>query len=669
MIDCNLRNRPLLVFIVLFVICLFSSLNAAGDDFRPGLMELYRLDWLPRLKQSIEIGCVSSYDRSGGNDDGFSGKFSFIRKGTAGLVLADLKGPGCIYRIWTPTPTDDPMEFYFDGEKTPRIQMPFRHLFTGDHAPFLSPIAGSGAGGFVSYFPLPFKKSCKVVMKAEKVQFYQINYALYPEKLKIETYRPVLQADEEAQMDRARSLWNSAGGDISRFCASPGDSLRILKSQKTLAPGGTAVMFEIARPGRIAGLRLKPADALAGKKRDILIRMFWDGEERPAVSCPAGDFFGASWGEPAVRSLMLGAAANTDYMYFPMPFDRSARIELVSEAADGDAVEVQAELVLSDRPRTQEEGRFYAVWRRENPTQAGTPFTFLDIRGRGHVAGCILQAQGLEPGSTPFFEGDDQTWIDGKLAVNGTGSEDFFNGGWYDVPDRWEERKSFPLSGCLDYKKYLGRSAGYRMLLTDAYAFRKSILQTIEHGPENNAVPADYCATTFFYTAAEGPEPSPAPTPTAERKVVDLRRIKFTPGWNVPIQAFSFQNVTLTKKTERIGGTEVRFLSMCSDGEDIFGRPFVSFAFDIPEAGRYAVGLEALLGPAQGTVQMFRNENPAGAAADLFSEVRRKSDALPLGVLAMRSGINVLYFKVVGRNPRANGSGFDPVTFIFDRMD
>src|SRR2546430_10060082 len=26
-----------------------------------------------------------------------------------GLVIADLQGPGAIYRIWTPTPTDDPM--------------------------------------------------------------------------------------------------------------------------------------------------------------------------------------------------------------------------------------------------------------------------------------------------------------------------------------------------------------------------------------------------------------------------------------------------------------------------------------------------------------------------------------------------------------------------------
>ena len=288
--------------------------------------------------------------------------------------------------------------------------------------------------------------------------------------------------------------------------------------------------------------------------------------------------------------------------------------------------------------------------------------------GQGHLVGCILQAQGLEPGSTPFFEGDDQTTIDGKLTVNGTGSEDFFNGGWYDVPDRWEGRKSFVLSGCLDYKKHLGRSAGYRFMPTDAYAYRQNILQTIEHGPEKNAVPADYCATTFFYSK-EFPEPGPAPTPAADRKAAEFKRFKFTPGWSVPIHAFSFQNAVLTKKTESIGGAEVRYFSMKAAGEDYFGPPFVSFEFDIPEAGKYAVAAEAVLGPDQGLVRMFLNENSRGDAKDLFSDERRVSGALPLGVLALRPGINVLYFKVIGKNPRSSGFGFEPVSFIFERVD
>jgi len=76
--------------------------------------------------------------------------------------------------------------------------------------------------------------------------------------------------------------------------------------------------------------------------------------------------------------------------------------------------------------------------------------------------GSILQAQGIEPGNTFFFEGDEQVTIDGELSIHGTGSEDSFNGGWYDVPGRWDGRFSLPLSGCLDYKKPLGRTGGYR---------------------------------------------------------------------------------------------------------------------------------------------------------------------------------------------------------------
>jgi len=107
-----------------------SFLAVAKGEGVPAVEQLHRLDLLPRLKQSIRVGFVSSYDRTGGNDDGFSGKYSFVRKEAGGLVLADLKGPGVIHRIWTPTPTDDETEFYFDGESSPRIRLKFRDLFT-----------------------------------------------------------------------------------------------------------------------------------------------------------------------------------------------------------------------------------------------------------------------------------------------------------------------------------------------------------------------------------------------------------------------------------------------------------------------------------------------------------------------------------------------------------
>ena len=100
----------------------------AAEPWSPSAEDLYRLDRLPQLKPSVKVGSVSSYDRTGGNDDGFSGKYSFVRKEGDALVLADLKGPGVIWRIWTPTPSDDMFEFYFDGEAKQRITFNFRDL-------------------------------------------------------------------------------------------------------------------------------------------------------------------------------------------------------------------------------------------------------------------------------------------------------------------------------------------------------------------------------------------------------------------------------------------------------------------------------------------------------------------------------------------------------------
>ena len=74
------------------------------------------------------------------------------------------------------------------------------------------------------------------------------------------------------------------------------------------------------RGGRIAGLRISPASALAGKARDLLLRIRWDEESEPAVICPAGDFFGYAWGKPAMTSLFIGAADDTGLLLLPDAF-------------------------------------------------------------------------------------------------------------------------------------------------------------------------------------------------------------------------------------------------------------------------------------------------------------------------------------------------------------
>ena len=645
--------------IVSFVLAALSNSVSTAEE-KIGLEQLYRLDRLPTFKSSLKIASVSSYDRTGGNDDGFSGKYSFVRKDSEALVIADLQGPGVIYRIWTPTPTEDRMEFLFDGETEPRIETKFRDLFLGKHPAFPQPLVGFGAGGYYCYVPIPFAKSCVVRLRAPKVQFYQINYAIYAPGTLIESFK--LDPSPAVLRDRAQAaeLFQSAGSDISRYTAPPGSELETTSASLLLKPNSEQAVFQTQTPGRIVGLRFYPAEAIAGKGRDLVLKISFDGEP-PAVLCPLGDFFGYAWGVPAMQSLLVGTSGTTNYCYFPMPFKNSASISVISERAM--PVELKADVLHSSASQAGDEAKFYAIWRRENPTRDGQPYTFVNLSGRGHLVGVVLQAQGLESGKTLFFEGDDETTIDGERVIHGTGSEDFFNGGWYDVPDRWEKRLSFPLSGCLGYAKPLGRTGGYRLFLGDAYVYRQNLQQTIEHSGEKNNIPTDYCSVAYLYSETP-PEPAVTLPALKERLVLDPQEVIFPAWWQTPMHAWSFDRASLMRKKQKIDNEEVRYLSLTAEGADWFGPHFLSPICELPATGRYAVFIEAIKGPTQGQVQLFQNENPVAEPVDLYADSPRKSGRLCLGELELKEGRNNLMLKLVGKNEKSSGLGLDLIDVI-----
>lgn len=621
---------------------------------------------LPRL-QSATVASESSYDRTGGNDDGFSGKYSFIRKEGDALVIAELKGPGVVQRLWTPTPTDLPLEFYFDGEATPRLSAPFRALFLGGVPGLPEPLVCHGAGGFACYVPLPYAVSLKVVYRGPVMQFFQINHADLPAGSPVESFRPDWPSRDPGLLTAARALLGAPGADLSALMAPPGAKLATQAVTKRLAPGGRVTLFEAKRGGRIVGFRLAPAGAFAGPGRSLVLRITWDRAGTPAILCPVGDFFGYSWGDPAMRSALVGTVGDTNYCYLPMPYARAARVELLSEATEGPEVTVRAEVVHAPVPLGPDEGRFYAVWRRENPTTLGVPFTFVEAAGHGHLVGVTLQAQGKEPGSTPFFEGDDQATIDGALTIHGTGSEDFFNGGWYDVPGRWDARRSFPLSGCLDYQKPMGRSAGYRFMLADPVVFHRSLVQCIEHAPEGNTLPTDYVGMAYLY-ANQAPAAAGSLAPAPERAVTDPDRMVMAAGWNVPVRAFSFQNATLTKRVQKVGSADLRVLSVRATGGDLFGDHFVEFGCEAPAEGVYRVRLEVLAGPEVGRVRLSLDEAPAGPEIDLFATGGPERRQVELGAVPLKRGPNALCVKLTPSPDGGERTGLDLITIVLERQ-
>ncbi len=653
---------------VLWGISDISIARAAEDTIVPGIEELVRLDRLPMLKDSLKVASVSSYDRTGGNNDGFDGSYSFVRKEEGGLVIADLQGPGVIYRIWTPTPSDDQMEFYFDGESQPRIQVNFRDLFLGKHPVFEKPLVGNGVGGFYCYVPLPYEKSCKVFIRAPKTQFYQINYATYPMGTGIQSFSPELWESQRSIREQAKTLFSMAGHDISSYTTPAEGKVELITTKMTLNPGDSVLLFDMDRPGRIVGIRLRSQEILTGKKRDIVLRAFWDRDKDPAILCPAADFFGYAWCEPAMKSLLVGTSENTNYCYFPMPYDQSARIELVAEPTLDRNVDIDAEVLFVPIGRQANEGKFYSLWHRENPTTPGKPFTFIDTQGRGHLVGVTQQSQGLETGNTYFFEGDDQTTIDGELVIHGTGSEDFYNGGWYDVSGRWETRRSFVLSGCLGYKKHLGRTGAYRLFLGDAYAYHKSLLQTIEHAPTNNDLINDYCGVVYLYSQ-DRPTCEFTLPEVDQRAVVDPQRIVFATWWNVPIHSFSLKNATLTKDGVQLPNrNEVRFLSLRAEDQEFFGDHSICFSCEIPAAGTYNISLDVVKGPEQGIVQLFQDEAPVGPVVDLYHDVIQPATGEFVGTLKLDQGTNDLMFKLIGKNEKSQRLGLDLTNIVCEKV-
>jgi hypothetical protein len=188
-----------------------------------------------------------------------------------------------------------------------------------------------------------------------------------------------------------------------------------------------------------------------------------------------------------------------------MPFDKSATLKLIYKKRDGisqSPISVNAKVYWNGNKRNAKaEGKFYSVWRREKPDM-GQFHPFVKIEGKGHYVGTIHSAQGLHPGMTLFFEGDDSTYVDGKMRMHGTGSEDYYNGGWYALLDRWDRGVSMPIHGSLDYSLPMARTGAYRFFLTDKLSFEKEIYHGIEHGGVANNFPVDYTSVAFLYAAA-----------------------------------------------------------------------------------------------------------------------------------------------------------------------
>ncbi|HDJ34650.1 MAG TPA: DUF2961 domain-containing protein [Bacteroidetes bacterium] len=584
----------------LMMICLsFAVLSLQTGNTQGLLDELKALSAIGDLPVYLETGPVeqfSSYDRTGNNDDGFNGTYSFIRMEGDKQVIAEMTGPGVINRIWTPTPSADTIEFYFDGEKVPRIAMPFDELFTSDRFPFLSPVCGYEVGGYYCYLPIPYSKSCKVLFRG-KMLFYQLQYRSYHKKTRISSWPAEWSREEKDALHAAVDLWNDYGENILSKCY--GKPVMETVTAR-IRPGETIPLFERNSGGRIVGIEVEGLDNIDRKDNNLVLMARWDGEEEYAIHAPLKDLFGYFFGERSMRSLLAGASGNSSYIYYPMPFSGSARLELsrLGDVGVGTETVLNFRIYYLDEPRQKNEGKFYVHWRRENRPAEGQPYSILSgYEGKGHYVGTILACQGLLKGTTGYFEGDDQTITDGKLRLHGTGSEDYFNGGWYLIPDRWDMAHSMPTHGCLGYVNALSRTGGFRHYLADKLNFNEDFSLTIEHGPEGNRFPVDYRSVAFFYGEYPVSQEDPAvalvsyPEPPALKYQAYLLNI------------LAFRNGVL-ENGNRIGRKRVLTLKTGGGNEPML----MKVSLEAPDDGVYKLYASYYKGPGSGQIRFKQRQ-------------------------------------------------------------
>ena len=216
--------------------------------------------------------------------------------------------------------------------------------------------------------------------------------------------------------------------------------------------------------------------------RGLRMDFYWDGESRPAISVPWGDFFGLGLGcmTPFENALFNSPEGRNFNSFIPMPFRSGFRITVTNETdADSNAFWFQADFTVNDQI-TEDTLYLHAYYHRENPTTIRRDYEFLPpVKGRGRYLGANF---GVICNSKLYFkawwgEGEVKIYIDGDTrypTLCGTGTEDYIMTSW------GQGRFTNMYSGCdlADTEKM--KFCFYRYHLPDPIYFRKEIRATIQ---------------------------------------------------------------------------------------------------------------------------------------------------------------------------------------------
>ena len=436
-------------------------------DLVARLSDLERLAVPPLYGESC--GAQTSYDRRSiyNTDTGLYENWNanqdgdgFIREEDGHQVVFEAQGPGCIWRIWSAWPGNGHIKIFVDDAQEAALDLPFLHLFGGvgllDYN--LPQLSMKLSRGHNRYIPIPYNRSCRILMEPDWGRFFHFTYSTFPKG----TLLPIFQGEAEddnrialSEMDRKLAF---RGRDLPITAES-----EMTEVQVNVPAGGNLELASFPGNRAITGLHCVPdqsvkADA-TNALRELVLSMHWDGEVEPSVWSPLGDFFGASPGIQPYRAVPVGMTQDFLYSHWFMPFKEGAKLRLQN---DGD-VSRKVSFTIASKPLVQSADRllrFHAKWHRDALVEKSMvngrdiDWPILNVTGQGRFCGVSLHVWNRweipeqKPASGWYGrgrdktidwwwgEGDEKFFVDGEKfpSTFGTGSEDYIGYAWAAEP-------------------------------------------------------------------------------------------------------------------------------------------------------------------------------------------------------------------------------------------
>ncbi|RMG00462.1 MAG: DUF2961 domain-containing protein [Planctomycetota bacterium] len=573
----------------------------------------------------------------------------FIREENGMQVLAEMQGPGCIWRIWSALAQAGHVKIYIDGAETPAVDLPFEQYFDGKTAPFAYPhlsynLAEDGCRGQNLYFPIPYQKSCKIVAEPNWGRYYQFVYRTFPEGTKVPSFSTELaaaHADKLAEVDR---FFAERMGELPPVY----DDVRTVADSFTL-PAGETRTFAIEGPAAIVGIRGKlemgdREDEMAAL-RQVTLSITWDDQSAPAVWCPVGDFFGTAPGKNLYRSFLTGVTENGGYAYWYMPFGKSAEITLTNE---GDTSRnISCELLLAPLRRPMRElGYFHCKWHRDTfpvPADRWPDWSLLRTTGRGRFVGVMLHV--WNPAGGWWGEGDEKFFVDNEKypSTFGTGSEDYFGYAWCD-PHLFQ--KAYHAQTMTENNH--GHQSVLRWQLVDNIPFHTAFDGYIEKYFRTEEKGTQYAVTVCWYLNAEGNDPY-RPVPVESRHGYYVK---------TPPQAGGFKILNEPNGNVGTQGMAGFPLGKWTNNDQLWwtgAHPgdVLELSLPVEADGTYRVAVVLTKARDYGIVRFAVDGTPIGEPIDLYNPQVVRTEPITLGSLELTKGDHVLSVTIVGANPKA----------------